>query len=406
MTADNIDAVNAAVLASTAAEADTLVKIQALVDPAIMTAAAKATALAKISAYAADDGNSAPILMDYTDAGVTGVTADNIDAVNAAVLASTAAEADTLVKIQALVDPAIMTAAAKATALAKISAYAADDGNPAPILMDYTDAGVTGVTADNIDTVNAAVLASTAAEADTLVKIQALVDPAIMTAAAKATALAKISAYAADDGNPAPILMDYTDAGVTGVTADNIDTVNAAVLASTAAEADTLVKIQALVDPAITVNDVAPSITISTDAVTATVGTAIADITIASSGGAVASYGIAPTLPEGLSFDENSGTISGTPTAVAEAIPYTITATNSGGEDDATVAITVNDVAPMISISPATVTATAGTAIADITIDSTGGMVASYSIEPAIGNGLSFDTSTGTISGTPTAVAI
>ena len=153
-------------------------------------------------------------------------------------LASTAAEADTLVKIQALVDPAIMTAAAKATALAKISAYAADDGNPAPILMDYTDAGVTGVTADNIDTVNAAVLASTAAEADTLVKIQALVDPAIMTAAAKATALAKISAYAADDGNPAPTLMDYTDAGVTGVTADNIDAVNAAVLASTAAEAD------------------------------------------------------------------------------------------------------------------------------------------------------------------------
>ena len=251
VTADNIDTVNAAVLASTAAEADTLVKIQALVDPAIMTAAAKATALAKISAYAADDGNPAPILMDYTDAGVTGVTADNIDTVNAAVLASTAAEADTLVKIQALVDPAIMTAAAKATALAKISAYAADDGNPAPTLMDYTDAGVTGVTADNIDAVNAAVLASTAAEADTLVKIQALVDPAIMTAAAKATALAKISAYAADDGNSAPILMDYTDAGVTGVTADNIDAVNAAVLASTAAEADTLVKIQALVDPAI-----------------------------------------------------------------------------------------------------------------------------------------------------------
>ena len=156
---------------------------------------------------------------------------------------------------------------------------------------------------------------------------------------------------------------------------------------------------------AITVNDAAPIISISTDAVTATVGTAIADITIASSGGAVASYGIAPTLPEGLSIDTSTGTISGTPTAVAEAIPYTIKATNSGGEATATVAITVNDAAPMITISPATVTATAGTAITDITITSTGGMVASYSIEPAIGNGLSFDENSGTISGTPTAVA-
>ena len=156
---------------------------------------------------------------------------------------------------------------------------------------------------------------------------------------------------------------------------------------------------------AITVNDVAPSITISPATVTATAGTAIADITIASTGGMVASYSIEPAIGNGLSFDENSGTISGTPTAVAEAIPYTITATNSGGTDTATVAITVNDVAPSITISPATVTATAGTAIADITIASTGGMVASYSIDPAIGNGLSFDENSGTISGTPTAVA-
>ncbi len=157
---------------------------------------------------------------------------------------------------------------------------------------------------------------------------------------------------------------------------------------------------------AITVNDVAPSITISTDAVTATVGTAIADITIDSSGGAVASYGIAPTLPEGLSIDTSTGTISGTPTAVAEAIPYTIKATNSGGEATATVAITVNDVAPSITISTATVTVIAGTAITPITIDSTsGGTVASYDIDPAIENGLTFDATTGTISGAPDAVA-
>ena len=110
-------------------------------------------------------------------------------------------------------------------------------------------------------------------------------------------------------------------------------------------------------------------------------------------------------MGEGLTLDTSNGTISGTPTAVSGSTNYTITATNSSGTDTATVAITVNDAAPMITISPATVTATAGTAITPITITSTGGMVASYSISSDIGNGLSFDENSGTISGTPTAVA-
>ena len=152
-----------------------------------------------------------------------------------------------------------------------------------------------------------------------------------------------------------------------------------------------------------------PNISISSATVTATVGTAIADITITSSGGVVTSYGIAPTLPEGLTLDTSNGTISGTPTAVSTSTNYTITATNSSGLDTVTLTIVVNAApvaVPSISISPATVTATVGTAIADISIDaSAGGAVASYSIAPDISNGLLFDTSTGTISGTPDAAA-
>ena len=86
----------------------------------------------------------------------------------------------------------------------------------------------------------------------------------------------------------------------------------------------------------------APSISISTATVTATVGNAIADITITSSGGAVTSYGIAPTLPEGLTLDITTGTISGTPTAVSASTNYTITATNSSGLDTVTLTIVVN----------------------------------------------------------------
>ena len=151
-----------------------------------------------------------------------------------------------------------------------------------------------------------------------------------------------------------------------------------------------------------------PSISISTATVTATVGTAIADISITSSGGAVASYGIAPTLPEGLTLDTSNGTISGTPTAVSASTNYTITATNSSGLDTVTLTIVVNAApvaVPNISISTATVTATVGSAIADITITSSGGAVASYGIAPTLPDGLTLDTSNGTISGTPTAVS-
>ena len=99
-----------------------------------------------------------------------------------------------------------------------------------------------------------------------------------------------------------------------------------------------------------------PSISISPATVTATVGTAIANITIDSSGGAVASYGIAPTLPEGLTLDTSNGTISGTPTATAPSRTYTITASNSAGTDTAMVNITVN-AAPVVN-NPAPTTAT------------------------------------------------
>ena len=161
----------------------------------------------------------------------------------------------------------------------------------------------------------------------------------------------------------------------------------------------------------ITVNEAVPSISIDPATLVATVDSAIVPITIASTGGTVASYSIMPAITNGLSFNTTTGTISGTPDAVAPEIIYTITATNSGGTATATVAITVNAAAvavPIISISATTVTATVGTAIADITIDSTtggGGAVASYGIDPNLPAGLLFDANTGTISGTPTAVA-
>ncbi|MFN8273797.1 MAG: putative Ig domain-containing protein [Flavobacteriaceae bacterium] len=53
-------------------------------------------------------------------------------------------------------------------------------------------------------------------------------------------------------------------------------------------------------------------------------------------------------MPVGLSFNTNSGVISGTPTAVSATAIYTVTATNSGGSTSFGISITVNDIAQML----------------------------------------------------------
>ncbi len=149
----------------------------------------------------------------------------------------------------------------------------------------------------------------------------------------------------------------------------------------------------------------APDITANPDTLFATKGFAITPITIDdSAGGAVASYSIMPSLPAGMMFDTTTGTISGTPTTAAAETEYTITATGTGGATDTvTVRITVV-AAPSIIANPDTLIATKDLAITNpIIIDSSvGSAFTSYSIVPSLPAGMMIDTTTGTISGTPT----
>ena len=126
-----------------------------------------------------------------------------------------------------------------------------------------------------------------------------------------------------------------------------------------------------------------------------------------SSGGAVTSWALTGTLPSGLSFSTSTGAISGTPTVVTTATTYTVTATNSGGSATGTVTIVVNDAAPSsITYSPSSFTLTKDVAMTTATPTSSGGTVTSWSISPTnLPTGLSFSTSTGEISGTPTVVS-
>lgn len=127
------------------------------------------------------------------------------------------------------------------------------------------------------------------------------------------------------------------------------------------------------------------------------------------SGGAVERYAVAPTLPAGLALDAGTGVISGTPTAIAAAAVYVVTAENAGGSATARVQIEVRSTpaAPSgLSYRESAVIYTVGQAIAANAPASSGGPVTGYSIAPALPAGLLFDPQTGVISGTPTAVAV
>jgi hypothetical protein len=71
-------------------------------------------------------------------------------------------------------------------------------------------------------------------------------------------------------------------------------------------------------------------------------GTAITPNNPTGSGGAVTSYSVSPALPAGMSLDDNTGIISGTPTAATAKASYTVMASNATGSTTATLTITVN----------------------------------------------------------------
>jgi subtilisin-like proprotein convertase family protein len=157
----------------------------------------------------------------------------------------------------------------------------------------------------------------------------------------------------------------------------------------------------------IIVNDVAPfSLSYSSNPATYTKDTAISNKTPTISGGAVVSYAVSPALPAGLTLNTSTGIISGTPTTLATSVNYTVTATNTGGSATASVGITVNDVAPSaLTYSSNPASYIKDTAISDNTPTSSGGAVVSYAVSPALPAGLTLNTSTGIISGTPTTLA-
>ncbi|MGA8514682.1 MAG: hypothetical protein WB821_07910, partial [Burkholderiaceae bacterium] len=291
VTAANLAAINNT-LASAGGQAsvDTFAELNALV-----------TAVATIVNFAEDKTQAVPTLAQYTAAGITGVNAANLAAINSAVDANAAGGVDTKAELQAVVDayavilaeangvaldatPGVNPTAAQYAALgasvglaasnaaalrllneivgnltttavdtvAEINAIAAvvdkvmnsAAGTPATLtvadyaLLGLPTSGAGAVTATNLAAINNA-LASAGGQAsvDTFAELNALV-----------TAVATIVNFAEDKTQATPILAQYTAAGITGVTAANLAAINSAVDANAAAGVDTKAELQAVVD--------------------------------------------------------------------------------------------------------------------------------------------------------------
>ena len=122
-------------------------------------------------------------------------------------------------------------------------------------------------------------------------------------------------------------------------------------------------------------------------------------------GGAVTSWAINGSLPSGVTFNTQTGVLSGTPTELWPQTTYTVWANNSGGSSVAYLNITVVDQLPTIAYSASNLLLTNNTPSTDLPLVPTltgAGEITSWAINASLPAGLTFETSNGTIWGTPT----
>lgn len=132
------------------------------------------------------------------------------------------------------------------------------------------------------------------------------------------------------------------------------------------------------------------------------VSTEIAANVPAVNNGTATSFAVAPTLPAGLALNTANGTISGTPTAAAASTEYKVTATFMGGRTaEAILKIEVRN--PYIEMAISQYSLKVGQFWGPIAPSVRGPAPQSFQISPALPDGLTFEPTTGEMSGTPTA---
>jgi choice-of-anchor A domain-containing protein len=145
---------------------------------------------------------------------------------------------------------------------------------------------------------------------------------------------------------------------------------------------------------------IAPGVNATCVSIDAVQGNAIVPVTLTASGGSGTGYSFTATgLPAGLSIS-STGTISGTPT-VSGTFNYTVTITDSKG-NKGTLSCSIT-VAPPVTTGCVTLNAELGVAITPVQLTASGGSGGSYSFSATgLPPGLTLSSS-GLLSGTPTA---
>ncbi|MCX6546700.1 MAG: DNA/RNA non-specific endonuclease [Acidobacteria bacterium] len=218
-----------------------------------------------------------------------------------------------------------------------------------------------------------------------------------ITANVPASTGGAITSYSVAPALPAGLALNTSSGQITG-----IPTVVAPVATYTLVGSNGLGSATCLLS--ITVNDAAPaSLTYPNPALSLRRGTAVTAQVPTTTGGAPATYTVAPALPAGLALNATTGVLTGTPTAVAASTTFTLVATNASGSATCQLTIAVVDVAPLsLSYPSATLTLYRGVPLAAQTPTSAGGPISTFSVAPALPAGLSLSATTGVLSGTPT----
>lgn len=135
-----------------------------------------------------------------------------------------------------------------------------------------------------------------------------------------------------------------------------------------------------------------------------TYGPMISPLGNLTAGGPPVSYAISGTLANGLSFNTTTGVLSGTPT-VSGLFNHTVTATNASGTSTQLLVVGINPLAPTALAYTTNATYTVGVPITSNTPTPTpsNGQPARYILTAGVlPAGLSLNTYTGAITGTPT----
>ena len=145
--------------------------------------------------------------------------------------------------------------------------------------------------------------------------------------------------------NSLPGSFTYTSATTSTATISGatvtLGSAGTTVITATFTPTDTTNYNNATISLTLTLSVAAPTFTLSSSSETRTVNTAATGFTINSTGGAIASFTISAT-PAGMSFNTSTGALTGTPTTVASATAYTVTATNATGSTTQTFTLTVS----------------------------------------------------------------